>query len=288
MIDINYLRLLRIPAVFTAVSNIIAAHTLASMGNMHWDILVVSVLASACLYHSGMVFNDIFDYSTDQRERANRPLPSGAVSLRNAWTLAVSLMVAGLLAAASLGFVTFLIALALCVFIMIYNGPAKPHMFAPVFMALCRGFNWLLGLAAVGLVFNNALFALPVFLYTLGLSMLGRSEANPQSRVPLIVCGVLVFLVGVMILWLSQAKSGYLPVTSGIMAFIFLLVFHRFWIVYRLFNADTVQRLVSYLILGMIPLDALILVSQGYYITAGCLLFLVIPGRWAAGRIAIT
>ena len=288
MIDINYLRLLRIPAVFTAVSNIVAAHTLASMGNIHWDILMVSVLASACLYHSGMVFNDIFDYASDQRERATRPLPSGAVSLRKAWILAVSLMVFGLLAAASLGFVSFLIALALCIFILIYNGPAKPSIYAPVFMALCRGFNWLLGLAAVGLVFNNALFALPVFLYTLGLTVLGRREANPQSRAPLIVCGVSICLVGVMIIWLTPVKSGYLFVTGGIMVFILLLVLHRFWTVYRLFNADTVQRLVSALILGMIPLDALILTSQGYFITAACLLLLVIPGRWAAARIAIT
>ena len=58
---------------------------------------------SSCLYFAGMVLNDVFDVAQDTAERPSRPIPSGAVSLKAAWTLGLVLCAAGLGISATVG-----------------------------------------------------------------------------------------------------------------------------------------------------------------------------------------
>src|SRR5690606_7494264 len=74
-----YLRLIRAPAVFTAISNIVAAHLVAASGVIEWGSLAALVLASCALLAAGMVLNDCFDQYVDARTHPKRPLPSRAV-----------------------------------------------------------------------------------------------------------------------------------------------------------------------------------------------------------------
>ena len=89
------LRLLRLPAVFTTFPDVLAGFALvfaaAELSQLTW-----LLLSSACLYLSGMVLNDCFDVEDDRRERANRPIPQGEISLATGWKLACLLMVAGI------------------------------------------------------------------------------------------------------------------------------------------------------------------------------------------------
>src|SRR5262245_41794258 len=59
-----------------------------------WLSFGLLLLASACLYWGGMVWNDYFDREQDYRERPERPIPSGRVSLREAYWLGVGLLAA--------------------------------------------------------------------------------------------------------------------------------------------------------------------------------------------------
>ena len=48
---LSYLRLIRLPNGFTALSNIIAAHLIVNQGRFAWEALVPLLLASLCLWH---------------------------------------------------------------------------------------------------------------------------------------------------------------------------------------------------------------------------------------------
>src|SRR5258706_4210279 len=90
-----YAKLLRLPNVFTAVADPLAGWFLVGGGSPAWQLALLAG-TSACLYTSGTVFNDCFDYRLDCREHPERPLPSGAISLGAAITLGVALMIVGL------------------------------------------------------------------------------------------------------------------------------------------------------------------------------------------------
>ena len=63
MTIITFLKLVRAPAGFTAVSNILAAAIIATTGQLSVDVLMLCI-ASVCFYFAGMALNDCFDYFT--------------------------------------------------------------------------------------------------------------------------------------------------------------------------------------------------------------------------------
>src|SRR4051812_37381166 len=91
----SYLRLMRIPNVFTAFANVVAGVYLARGGVFHARDLLV-VLSSGCLYCAGMVLNDFFDRAVDARERPERPIPAGEISANAAAAVGCGLAGAGL------------------------------------------------------------------------------------------------------------------------------------------------------------------------------------------------
>src|SRR5213078_1610599 len=95
-----------LPNVFTALADIalgacaLAAGATEKAGWLPYPWLM---LASACLYGAGMVWNDYFDVEQDRRERAFRPLPSGRIAARSAARLGSGLLVLGVSSAAVAG-----------------------------------------------------------------------------------------------------------------------------------------------------------------------------------------
>src|SRR5580704_7689642 len=88
-----YLQLMRFPAVFTALADILLGFVLTHESFSPAGDLAALVGASSGLYLAGMVFNDWFDRDLDARERPGRPIPSGRISPRAAAVLASSLMI---------------------------------------------------------------------------------------------------------------------------------------------------------------------------------------------------
>ncbi len=81
-----YLRLLRLPNVFSALADVLMGWFVARMTwtwqestQMEFAQLALLLGTSVCLYLSGLVLNDVFDYEVDKVERPERPLPSGAI-----------------------------------------------------------------------------------------------------------------------------------------------------------------------------------------------------------------
>ena len=179
-------QLLRLGNVFTAASNVIAGFLLI---HGRWEpagALASLVAASMLLYAAGMTLNDAFDAPLDARERPERPIPSGRIRRRAAFTVGWSLLGLGLALAAHGGtlageFGPLIVAFCLAITIVLYDSGVKSTWAGPAAMGWCRTLNILLGASAsANLVGHRSvwLYAAGVGGYTVVLTALARSETG--------------------------------------------------------------------------------------------------------------
>jgi 4-hydroxybenzoate polyprenyltransferase len=283
-----WLQLVRLPAVFTAFSNVLAAQLIASGGRPDPGVLLAMLAASACLYLGGMALNDCCDIEVDRRERPARPLPSGQVPLRAAWRLALGLLAAGCALAALAGAVPFGVAVTLAVLIVLYDGLLKTTRLGPWVMAACRYANWLLGLAGSGLTAAAWLLPLPVFAYIIALTWLSRGEVAGGARGPIQACAaglVASGLLGAILIGLGVLGNGWALLPAGIALG---------WLLWRLRKLaadpqpEQFQGVMKTLILGVVGVDALLVLAAGPWWGVLPVLALAVPGAWLARRIYVT
>lgn len=154
-------RILRLPLFVTAVADVVAGYTVATLlqGNpFDWRLAALLAGTSAGLYLFGMVQNDLVDVGRDRRLKAPRPLVVGELGIGAAVILLI--LTAGLAAvcAAMLSMVTnrggaLTMAIGTFAAINLYNLAAKrgPVYVAVGVMGLCRFLNFGIGVvAAVG------------------------------------------------------------------------------------------------------------------------------------------
>ena len=231
-----YLQLLRLPTVFTAMADIILGFVLthrfiygplASAENAilerpvgwnepgHFAGLLV---ASCCLYLSGMVFNDVFDRKQDAAERPGRPIPSGRVSVKSAIILGTVLMVVGTVSAAIVSLISLQVALLLIVAILGYDGLLKRTPLGPLAMGSCRFLNVMLG-ASVQSQWIPDFLALPQLAAAIGLgvfitgvTLFARTEARVSSRWQLSPAQLIMNCGFVILVWLIMTWKMNSPV----------------------------------------------------------------------------
>lgn len=184
----QYLLLIRLPNVFTALSNILAGYfTLTAPADA--SLFHVSMLmgSSALLYASGMALNDYFDIETDRKERPSRPLPSGKVSKRGALALALSALAAANIFALLVSPASLAVSAALSALIFAYDYGAKRGRLGPATMGAARFLNVLLGASPALLVVDAlplyTLFAAgAMFAYVYSITLLSRREAGEHEK----------------------------------------------------------------------------------------------------------
>lgn len=185
-----YLQLVRFPAVFTAMADVVLGFLLNHRTLKPWDDFGLLLVVSSCLYLAGMAFNDIFDRERDGRHRPERPLPSGRVSLRGAVTLGGLLVLGGIAAAAVVGRQSLLVAGALTVAIFLYDGLLKTTPVAPLLMGACRFLNVMLGATAAETTLaiwtrQHGFVALGLATYIVGVTWFARGETGTSSKAQL-------------------------------------------------------------------------------------------------------
>jgi 4-hydroxybenzoate polyprenyltransferase len=175
-----YAQLMRLPNLPTALADICLGALAANALPQHGLAFAALLLASACLYSAGMVWNDYFDREQDRRERPFRPLPSHRVSARQAAQLGAGLLFAGVLLAISAGRTSSFVAVSLMVAILAYDGWLKHTWAGPLAMGTCRFLNVLLGVSACGslLLPLGGHLALIIGLYIVGVTWFARTEAR--------------------------------------------------------------------------------------------------------------
>ena len=291
MTIITFLKLVRAPAGFTAVSNILAAAIIATSGQLSADVLMLCI-ASVCFYFAGMALNDCFDYKIDLAERANRPIPLGLISLSQAWLVGYSLLSAGLLLAYLHNVATFYIGLTLSCCILLYNGVIKDGLPGSIFMASCRYVNWLFGASIVALTVNSYFFALPILFYIIGLTYLSKQEVQATNKNAIFFTAFMLLMAALSMFWLT-AQVFLLTLTESIIAYSLIsawFVFNacKLVTVFNTFTPDNIQKMITWLIIGVIPLDALIVVISGHYILGFVILALFPPCRLLSKKLAMT
>jgi 4-hydroxybenzoate polyprenyltransferase len=193
--------LLRPPNVFTSFADSLAG-VIVVLGLGYrvpadaWSVVV----ASGCLYLSGIVFNDVFDRRVDARERPNRPIPCGGVPVEFAVLLAVALMAVGIAVPWLAGTGPGMVAAMLAAAVLTYDGLAKSTIVGPLVMGACRSLNMGLGVAtglSWGQQWPSIAIAGPLFLglYVAGLTYVARDEVGGNSlrraRIGLVFLAVL-------------------------------------------------------------------------------------------------
>ncbi len=230
----QYLRLFRLPNVFTAIADV-------TMGFLFvWQclhpLLVYACLAaaSALLYTAGMVLNDVWDVEQDRRERADRPIASGRIGRRQARRVGFGLLLSGVVfggAAGYLGLVPVavpwragVVATLLAVMVVFYDAVLKRTPLGPLAMGACRLLNVLLGMAVAapaadqGMVWlsyteSQWLAAAGIGAYIVGVTWFARREATQSSRMQL-AAGTVVMSAGIALLGLIyQALPAGMPKT---------------------------------------------------------------------------
>jgi 4-hydroxybenzoate polyprenyltransferase len=276
---------MRIPNAFTAVADVSAGFLAAGGWVGDSPRLAWLALASACLYTGGIVLNDICDLELDRRERAGRPLPSGRIALGRARGLAALLLGGGLAVSGLVTTGSLITAALLVVLIILYDGWAKRSaVLGPVCMGSCRFVNVLLG--STGVSGEHPAQWMPALLVAglvVSATLLSRDEVRGGRRNGVLGASVgllaIVALAGAWIrtdgvdAWGLAFLAGFLVFTAPALA--------RAW---QSPSPVAIQRGVKRLVLGIIPLDAVVAAGAAGPM-AGCLVLgLLIPclglARW--------
>ena len=138
------------------------------------------IAGATLLFLAGMFLNDAFDVQFDREHRPERPIPSGAISVKAVWVLGIGQLLLGLGCLVWVNTLATLCAFALAVSILVYDWLHKRTAWSPLLMGLCRLFLYLLaGAIATGsLGITVVLSAVALWAYIFGLSNIARREAT--------------------------------------------------------------------------------------------------------------
>ena len=290
-------QLLRLPNAFTAVADIaLGALAAGALAAAPWSAALLA-LASACLYLSGMGFNDFFDRVADARTQPFRPIPSGRVTPRFAATLSGTLMVVGVVVALAVtatnspeGTVPpVAVAAVLAGVITLYNAWLKHTPVGPAAMGACRALNVGLGLSAgvPDATLATALM-LTVGVYIAGVTLFARTEETTSDRRPLWLALAIVGAAGLAAAALPLVRPEAVP-----RLYPYLLAAWAAWVAgpaaraLRSPSPRLVQAAVKRLIFGLVPLDAVLAAGTGG-LAGLAILLLLVPATLLGRRVYST
>jgi 4-hydroxybenzoate polyprenyltransferase len=235
----DYLRLMRLPNVFTAWADVTMGYLFVHHVLGPWHVFAWLAAASGCVYTAGMILNDVWDCERDRHERPERPLPAGriapAAARRWGWGLLAVGVVCGWMAGLTAGPLpwrsgTVVTLLAACV--LLYDGGLKLLVLGPLGMGACRFLNVLLGMSTgpawpaepslLGYGPPHLVAAGGIGVYIVGVTWFARREARTSRRLALTgACAVLlggVALLGVLPTVLPPALTGrFVPAHSWLL-----------------------------------------------------------------------
>ena len=250
------------------------------------------LIALSLFYVGGMYLNDAFDAEVDQKERPERPIPSGAIDLRTVFAASFVMFMVGLCLLTWIGFVATsgtggwpgLAGLVLVVSIVVYDWHHKSNPFSPFIMGVCR----MMVYVTAGLCFLVPppawllLAAVLLLSYLIGLTYIAKQEGLQEidSFRPLLLF-VPPVLYGAYMVFASTSFTLIISLL-GLVSVIGIAI----WMLHRRLPGD-IGLAVATLIAGICLVDAIFLASAGetvlaFWAIAGFFLTLVlqrvIPG----------
>jgi hypothetical protein len=294
------LELVRLPNVFTALADVTMGFlfTHAAFGPRDGWALGLLLAASGCLYASGVALNDVFDREVDARERPERPIPSGRVSVAAAKRLGWGLLVIGAAMACSVGVLATVwrpavagLLLAGC--IVLYDGLLKPTPLGPIAMGACRMLNVLLGMSVQPIPWaaEHWLVAAAIGTYIVGVTLLARNETQQGNRWQLALATIVILGgIGMLVCLLPVMEEPIDTLVDEPYRWYLLLGVLGALTALRLLQVifepypDQVQVTVKHCILSLVIFDAAVCYAARDIQSAAIVLLFLLPatilGRW--------
>jgi 4-hydroxybenzoate polyprenyltransferase len=262
------------------VSNALAGAALAT--SLAFDSTIVFVaIAMVLFYTAGMYLNDILDYDIDLRQRAERPLPTGAIAKSEAWAVTIVLFLLGLLLLGLAGTRTMLAGIVLIGAIALYDAwhkgnPASPFImgitrvlvYVTAFLAFTSDVSWLLVIWAAVMLF-----------YIAGLTSIAKTEHGPSMARYWPVAALFPAVVVAMV-------DGPSILTAALSVAFIAWVIYCLSFVYRK-EGKSIGGAIGRLIAGVALLDALVLASRdettGVAIAIACFALTIFLQRYVRG-----
>ena len=149
-----------------------------------------------------MFLNDAFDADFDRQRRAERPIPSGAISLPAVWRWGLGWLGLGALCLTAVGKTTGLLTLVLLLCIVIYDATHKVVTASPWLMGVCRFWVYVIAgsAGAAGVNGGPIWCGVALALYVAGLGCVARQESSrkPVPCWPLALLAAPVVLAAMM------------------------------------------------------------------------------------------
>ncbi len=292
---ISYLRLIRIPNVFTTIPNILVGYLFfTSMDNFDYFIIIQLISISAFLYIGGIVLNDYFDLKIDKKERPWRPLPSNKITKKNALTIILFSFSYSLIFSLFMGSNTFIVTAVMVGLIFLYNKFWKNTIFGSVNMGIIRSLNLILGTSQSTNLLDQTLFeerfVIPVlceFFYIYAITALSKNETqeyffNFSNIIPFIIIFLVIFFIFIFIFFDIISYQSLIPL--GI--FFCFILYSQLTLVKKII---TIQKCISYLIILIIILDSIFITDIiGIYYSLILSLLLILPILFLSKKIYMT
>jgi heme O synthase-like polyprenyltransferase len=275
-----YLQLCRPANIVTAIADIIAGVAIASFATPIAKLnpfgIILLCISTVGLYGGGIVFNDIFDLELDKIERPERAIPSGKISLKNAWIFGSMLLMVGIVAAFLNNSLSGVIALLVAFSALIYDKYGKHHSFlGPINMGLCRGGNLILGMSIVSSTVSEWwwLGILPVC-YIAAITMISRGEVHGGNKNTLYFAAFLYVIVSISQLTIAY-KLNNLLLTLAIVALHIYLIFKPLLKAISNPIGPNIGKAVKAGVLALIVMDAAWVSVSGNFVIALFVLILL-------------
>jgi 4-hydroxybenzoate polyprenyltransferase len=275
-----YLQLCRPANIITAIADILAGVAIANFATPITEVNAFGVLllciSTVGLYGGGIVFNDIFDLELDKIERPERAIPSGRISLQNAFIFGTMLLLIGIISAFLNKSLSGIIASLVAILALVYDKYGKHHSFlGPMNMGLCRGGNLILGMSIVASTVSEWwwLGILPVC-YIAAITMISRGEVHGGKKNTLYFAAFLYAIVNI-----SQLTIAYrLDTLWFSLAFVSLHIFLIFKPLTKAISnpiGPNIGKAVKAGVLALIVMDAAWVSISGNFVIALFVLILL-------------
>lgn len=296
----DYFELMRLPNVFTSMADAAMGFLFVRESVAAADAWLLALLlaSSSLLYLAGIVLNDVFDMELDSRERPDRPLPSGRISLAAARRFGWILLFAGVILGWAAAFLTGNIlpgalVVILSISILIYDAGLKSTVIGPVMMGACRMFNTLLGMSVAGapLAAEHWIVAGAIGLYITGVTWFARTENTRSQRLHLTFSTIVMMLGIALLSSLPHWSDRLVPLLQEepqrwwlLMLFLGVLIGWGCLRAVVVPSPAQVQAAVAQSILSLIILDAVACFAVCGVFWAAMILLLLLPamffGKW--------
>lgn len=293
----DYLILIRFPNLFTLPSNVVVGFSqLLILNDAKWETLLILITTSILLYTVGIILNDYFDRKIDRKERPNRPLPSGRISVRGALTFVFVATLISVLLAAYVSIFTLLITLMILGTILAYDCWLKNSIFGYLTIALSRVFNIVLGFSPLLFTtvsnYNDLMRIVAIlasmFIYVTAISYLSRFEVGSlMKKTNYTFAIVLISIVPILSVLFTFMGFFKLDLFLSLPLFIGMLII-TFARRYGRFDANGTRHVVKNLVLSIIILDSVFMSGSVGFIFGMSLLVFLIPASILSRKFYVT